>query len=103
MSALCECGTPVFEGDAGICDRCARRRLQEAGIIDFDDGTRWGLGDTFAGGADPKSRREHGQLIPGFITLRITSAGGSFMFWRYDLAPKQPERVYLSPEPWSGT
>ena len=53
----------------------------------FDDGSRWELGDTMAGGAHPDSKNINGETVPGFITLRIVSANGDEQEHRYVLAP----------------
>ncbi len=63
-----------------------------SGSIEFDDGTVWELGDSFAGGAHFESRRVNGQHVPGFITLRIIPAGGRIP----EAGPPQEYRYHLS-------
>lgn len=57
---------------------------------EFDDGSRWELGDSMAGGAHKDSRVVNGKMVPGFITLRIISADGDEQEHRYALAPSDP-------------
>ncbi len=54
---------------------------------EFDDGSRWELGDSMAGGSHEDSENINGQMVPGFITLRIVSAGGDEQQHTYNLAP----------------
>ena len=52
---------------------------------EFDDGSRWELGDSMAGGAHPDSKIVNGETVPGFISLRIVSANGDEQEHRYAL------------------
>ncbi len=55
---------------------------------EFDDGSRWELGDSMAGGAHADSRTINGQMVPGFITMRIVSADGEEQEHMYILKDK---------------
>ena len=59
-------------------------------VWEFDDGSRWELGNSMAGGAHADSRTINGQMVPGFITMRIVSANGKEQEHMYVLTAEPP-------------
>jgi len=56
---------------------------------EFDDGSRFELGDNMAGGAHPSSIIVNDQFVPGFITLRIISSDGDEQEYKYVLVSQE--------------
>jgi hypothetical protein len=73
--------------------------VAECGCITWDDGSRWELGPESAGGAHAGSRIVNGEMVPGYITLRILSADGREQCHRYDFAqPAAPSTLDVGGE-----
>ena len=107
---ICACSHHDFEhgpeGSDRLCSLCLCDNFQEVtpdiGLNkqaalklphenwEFDDGSRWELGDTMAGGAHKDSMVMNGEMVPGFITMRIISSNGDEQEHRYALAPADP-------------
>ncbi|KKN88136.1 hypothetical protein LCGC14_0252080 [marine sediment metagenome] len=73
-------------------ERAEQTEPKNERVWEFDDGSRWELGDSMAGGAHADSRTINGQMVPGFITMRIVSADGEEQEHMYVLTAEPPAK-----------